>query len=234
MGRIPTPTGPYRNRRLGRHRPRSASPSTAAPMFRTARPFPGHPRRPSVTALGALACNGISPLTGLIVDDLAFFAGRVWQLGSPSCPARRLAELESVLLGGASPTPKTGRRPTGSSWSRARPVRWSPPRPAAPVPARSATCSSSSRSNVFDPTAGLSGPGAGRRPPLTCGIEPWRAHLDPRSVGRAAHRGARCGRSTVAAGRITGPWPSNASNGGCETVSAITTCARCRSNVPLR
>jgi geranylgeranyl pyrophosphate synthase/uncharacterized protein with NAD-binding domain and iron-sulfur cluster len=62
-------------------------------MFELPARFP-HTPDDLATALGALL-HGISPLTGLTTDDIAFFAGRVWQLVT-SCPQRRLAELEAV------------------------------------------------------------------------------------------------------------------------------------------
>ncbi len=46
------------------------------------------------TALGALL-TGLGPLTGIGPGDLAFFAGRLWQILT-SCQERRLAEYESV------------------------------------------------------------------------------------------------------------------------------------------
>lgn len=63
------------------------------PMFELPARFPRTPSD-AVTVLHDLLV-AFSPLTGLTPEDLAFFAGRIWQILT-SCPERRLAEYEGV------------------------------------------------------------------------------------------------------------------------------------------
>jgi geranylgeranyl pyrophosphate synthase/uncharacterized protein with NAD-binding domain and iron-sulfur cluster len=63
------------------------------PMFELPAQFPRTPSD-AVTVLSDLLV-AFSPVTGLTPDDLAFFAGRIWQVLT-SCPERRLAEYEGI------------------------------------------------------------------------------------------------------------------------------------------
>jgi len=209
MGRIPTADGRTATDALV-GTDRVGITQYGRPMFELPAHFPATPDDLG-TALGALL-HGISPLTGLIADDLAFFAGRVWQLVT-SCPARRLAELESVSwwsFTDADNRSEAYRKFLVEGQTRslvAAQARRASTRTVGDMFIQLAL-------DVFDPTAGyldrvLDGP------TTDVWIDPWRAHLT--ALGVELRTGCEVREIHCAAGRITGVAVERVDGGG-ETV----------------